>query len=142
MAPHPYSRFRLRIMQDFIRIFVLPTTVLTLGLKLAGLRLGLLVVPSYPVFVILCAVARDWYTQFTQRREAYRMGGRLAPQVKGKWPGNIDILFRIKNAAHNDYLCQGLLDLFHEYQSTTLNLRILGADLVRIFPVYRRTVWV
>ncbi|TCD71088.1 hypothetical protein EIP91_000180 [Steccherinum ochraceum] len=130
MAPHPYSRYRLRLLQDFIRILVVPSLLLSLSLRLSGVHLGLLAIPSYPACVVLSAFVRDWYARLAQRREAYQMGGRLAPIVKGKWPGNLDVLCRIKNAAHNDYLCQGFLDLFHEYQSTTLNLRILGADLM------------
>ena len=137
MAPHPFSRYRLRIMQDMVRIFVIPSLILTLTLRVAGTRLGLWSIPAYPTFVVLSAFVRDWYTQASRRREARRMGGRLAPTIKGKWPGNIDLMLRIRNAAHDDYLCQGFLDLFQEYQSTTLNLRILGADLVRTLPFYR-----
>ncbi|KAH8105405.1 cytochrome P450 [Cristinia sonorae] len=130
MPQHPFSRYRLRILQDFVRIFVFPILLLSLAFKATGIRLGLLAVPVHFAFIVLCAFARDWYGQLLQRQEAYKMGGRVVPQVKGKWPGNIDVMLRIKNAAHNDYLCQGFLDLFQEYQSTTLNLRILGADLM------------
>ncbi|THH32681.1 hypothetical protein EUX98_g1506 [Antrodiella citrinella] len=137
MPQHPYSHYRLRIAQDFIRILVVPNLMLSVVLKLADIHLGFLSIPAYLLCTIVAAFGRDWYDQITQRRAAYQVGGSLVPKVKGKWPGNLDILFRIKNAAHNDYLCQGFLDLFHEYQSTTLNLRILGADLVCTLSMHR-----
>ena len=34
------------------------------------------------------------YDNNVRKREAARLGAVLAPEVKGKWPGNIDVLFR------------------------------------------------
>lgn len=68
MAPHPFSRFRLRILQDMVRIFVIPSLMLALTLRVAGTRLGLWSIPVYPTFVVLSAFVRDWYTQASRRR--------------------------------------------------------------------------
>jgi hypothetical protein len=50
--------------------------------------------------------------------------------VVGKLPGNIDIMLRLVQARHDRYLLDGFFDLFHEYQTTTLNLRFLWQDKV------------
>lgn len=55
---------------------------------------------------------------------------RMIPHVVGKWPGNIDILLRMMKAFKTAYILDVYLDLFEEYQCTTLNTRILWVDQV------------
>ncbi|EEB95187.1 hypothetical protein MPER_05885 [Moniliophthora perniciosa FA553] len=38
-----------------------------------------------------------------QRREAASMGARFAPRIKGKWPGNLDVMARIVRKFMNGY---------------------------------------
>lgn len=45
---------------------------------------------TLPVYI----QARATYTHFMQSREARRLGAELVPQIKGKWPGNLDLLLR------------------------------------------------
>lgn len=38
------------------------------------------------------------------RRDAARLGAKLIPQEKGKWPANIDVTFAIAKAIDEDYV--------------------------------------
>ena len=51
-------------------------------------------------------------------------------RVKGKLPGNIDILVRLFANNNSGYLYDLFLELFDQCQSTTINLRIFGVDKV------------
>lgn len=51
-------------------------------------------------------------------------------RVKGKLPGNIDILVRLFANNDSGYLYDLFLELFDQCQSTTINLRIFGIDKV------------
>lgn len=51
-------------------------------------------------------------------------------RVKGKLPGNIDIIVRLFANNDSGYLYDLFLELFDQCQSTTINLRILGVDKV------------
>jgi len=50
--------------------------------------------------------------------------------VKGKLPGNIDLIIRNFANKRSGYVYDIFLEWFEEYQSTTINLRILGIDKV------------
>ena len=64
-------------------------------------------------------------------QDRYQMGAREIPRVVGKWPGNIDVLFKMMKAFKTSYILDVYLQLFEEYQCTTLNTRILWSDMVR-----------
>lgn len=51
-------------------------------------------------------------------------------RVKGKLPGNIDIVVRLFANNDSGYLYDLFLELFDQCQSTTINLRIFGLDKV------------
>ena len=53
-----------------------------------------------------------------------------AVSVKGKLPGNIDIVVRLFANNDSGYLYDLFLELFEQCQSTTINLRIFGLDKV------------
>jgi hypothetical protein len=55
--------------------------------------------------------------------------------VKGKLPGNIDLIIRALANQRNGYIHDIFLEWFEEYQSTTINLRLLGVDKVGPFPL-------
>lgn len=131
--PHPFSRYRLRLLGDFIRIIVVPSVVLKLFCILTDLRLGLLTLPSYAAFCFVVSYARNTHAYHAQERLARQMGGRLAPCVVGKWPGNLDVMLKMIKFSKTAYLGEFYYELFHQYQSTTLNLRLLWSDLVRPF---------
>jgi len=50
--------------------------------------------------------------------------------VKGKLPGNIDLIIRAFANQKSGYVHDTLLEWFEEYQSTTINLRLFGIDKV------------
>lgn len=130
MSEFDHSHVRLRFLQYTFRACVLPAALMAVVIKTTQIDLGYLTIPSYLASIFLVAVARILYTDYTQTREAQRMGAILIPRVVGKWPGNIDIVFRLFADLNSGYMQDVFLELFHEYQSTTLNLRIFWTDKV------------
>ena len=51
-------------------------------------------------------------------------------RVKGKLPGNIDLIVRAIATDWGGYIHDDLLEWFEECQSTTINVRLLGVDKV------------
>ena len=131
--PHPFSRYRLRLLGDFVRIIVVPSVALKCLCFLTRPRLGLLTVPCYIVFCAVVSYVRNTHAYRVQEREARRMGARLPPQVVGKWPGNMDIMFKMIRASKEAYLAEFYQELFNQYRSTTLNLRLMWSDTVSSF---------
>lgn len=128
--PHPFSRYRLRLFWDFVRIVVVPSaffaTILCTRRQLCWIAPF-----AWLAFLLVSGYVRQQYHGYKQRAEARRRGGRLPPEVVGKWPGNIDILIKVGRAARTRYPGTFYLSLFEEYKSTTLNLKLLWSDLVR-----------
>src|ERR1700761_8163573 len=91
---------------DFRRRFILHTVVPVLGLPLClplVLRsLGLLSATWWEMIllelmsVILWNTARVQWDNLRQQREAKRLGGRMVPRYKGRWPGNLDLLIKLQ----------------------------------------------
>ncbi|KZS91082.1 cytochrome P450 monooxygenase CYP63 [Sistotremastrum niveocremeum HHB9708] len=63
-----------------------------------------------------------------QAREAERLGAIEIPKVVGRWPGNLDIMIAAMKGIKERYLQEYLDSLFEEYQSDTINLRLLWGD--------------
>ncbi|KAJ7872727.1 cytochrome P450 monooxygenase pc-1 [Mycena leptocephala] len=59
-------------------------------------------------------VARSVATERYHARDAKRMGARLAPRVRGKWPGNLDFISKLLQAYEIGYLGDGLYELADE----------------------------
>lgn len=131
--PHPYSRYRIRFLQDLLRIVVVPSACFSFLLSTVNIRLGLLALPCHVVSIVVAACFRNWYYDYRDCRTARQMGARVAPVVNGKWPGNLDVLLKFKQATTSEYLGDFFLSLFEEYESTIINLRMLGANLVSSF---------
>lgn len=87
--------------------------------------------PWYILSVLICAGARILLSEAVNYREAKRLRAQPIPRVAGKWPGNVDVLFKMLRSVKTSYLVNSYLELFEEYQATTLNLRILWVDQVR-----------
>jgi hypothetical protein len=130
---HP-TRYRTRLLLDFTRGLLFPAAILTLALQLTGRQLGLLTVPCYALFILAWSSAKIQYADLVQSQQARQLGARPITRVVGRWPGNIDILLRMMQAAKTGYIFDVYLDLFKEYQCTTLNTRILCVDHVGIHP--------
>jgi len=142
MAYENNANFRLRIARDIFRLVFVPPLALFLSVHVAHIRLGWWAPAAYTLSIVLAAVARVQYTDMVQRREAKQLGARLIPRVVGKWPGNIDVMLKLKKGLRsNGYIYQPYLELFEEYQSTTLNTRFLWMDNVStITPLSRHPV--
>lgn len=127
---HPDSFYRVRLVKDFIRIVVAPCITLSLLLRITEAHLRPWGVLVYIIFIVTWGYARLQYTDWMQQREARRMGARPIPRVRGRWPGNLDIYLRLLKAYDTTYVGSFHLRLFEEYQTTTLNLRLLWQDFV------------
>lgn len=124
------SHYRLRLALDLWRIVVTPSLAFAVILRLTRWQHGWLSLPAYFAFITLWAVFKREWMLLSQRREAQQIGAAPIPCVLGKWPGNIDILLRMMRDFKNSYILDVYLNLFEEYQCTTLNLRILWTDTI------------
>lgn len=123
--------YRARFLLDIFRTIVVPIVSLFLVLSLTHVRLGLLAFPAHLLGIISWAALRVTCSNLAQDREAKQLGCKQIPRVVGKWPGNIDILLRMMQAFKTSYVLDVYLQLFEEYQCTTLNTRIFWVDNVR-----------
>lgn len=132
MNPHQY---RTRFLLDISKIFIVPSILLSICLRLATIDLGLSRIPSYILFSVFIFAARVQLDTLKKRRDAYQFNARPIPCVVGKWPGNVDIMLKMLKAFKAAYIQEVYLSLFEEYQCTTLNLRVLWSDQVRHYPL-------
>ena len=129
------ANYRARLFLDFFQTLILPTVLLSLTFSVFRCRPGLFSIPLHLLFIISWVMVRGAYSELRQDREAKSLGAKPIPRVVGNWPGNIDILFTMMSAFNTSYVLDVYLQLFEEYQCTTLNLRILWRDNVRAFPI-------
>ena len=59
-----------------------------------------------------------------------QLNDTLDTRVKGKLPGNIDLVIRGFANERSGYIHDIFMEWFEEHKSTTINLRILGVDRV------------
>lgn len=122
--------YRVRLLCDLFWTLLLPVLVLFLVLSQRQYRLGVLSLPAHVAFIFLWGTTRNLYRRSMQEREARLLGARLIPCVVGKWPGNIDVLLNMIRAFKSSYVLDVYLQLFEEYQCTTINTRILWSDAI------------
>jgi hypothetical protein len=123
--------YRKRILISLARGLLAPPLLISLVLRLVRrsasfwlyLSLALL---SIPIFVGV----RSHYTVWAQDREAARLGAQPITRVRGRWPGNLDIVLRMLKLSESGHVLQGFADLFAEYGCTTLNTRFFWDDQV------------
>ncbi|CAE6433878.1 unnamed protein product, partial [Rhizoctonia solani] len=123
---------RLVWLTSLARFIGYPACVLTAALRLAGpkrlvdssLLLGALYVISVPIFWGFRNTIRD----VMRAREAKRLGARIVPKVKGKWPGNIDLLIKLVGSLQSGYVAEVWDELAKEY-GNTFNMRLLWDDM-------------
>ena len=85
---------------------------------------------------ILYISAKIWWHSLSTAAEARRLGATVVPKVKGKLPGNIDVLWDMARYWADDYVGQGATELSKQY-GNTFNLYILWEDWVsRCFIPY------
>ncbi|KAF9265059.1 cytochrome P450 [Marasmius fiardii PR-910] len=121
--------YRTRLALDFLRLIILPSLLLSTFLRLSSIPLSwLLTPPVHPLFILAFAWCKGQVTRFIQARARHQLGAREVPCVAGKWPGNLDILLKMMKSFGRSYIMDVYLELFEEYQCTTLNTRILWSD--------------
>ncbi|KAH7886740.1 cytochrome P450 monooxygenase CYP63 [Phlebopus sp. FC_14] len=130
MAHSDAGNFRLRTAKDILRLLVAPPLVLLLWTRISCIQLGWWSSLAYPFSIVLATVVRVQYSDMAQAREAKQLGARLIPRVVGRWPGNIDVMLKLRNAFASSYIYNPYLELFEEYQCTTLNTRFLWMDSI------------
>lgn len=86
----------------------------------------------YAGSILLLAAVRILYDDMLQRRTARKMGAIPVPRVRGRWPGNIDVLLYILEEFETGYVLQSFQNLLDQHGVKTLNLRLLWSDLVRM----------
>jgi hypothetical protein len=128
-----HTNFRLRILKDIFQALIIPPALVSLCHRALNVRLGWWSIPAYLLGIALAASIRVQYSDFVQAREARQLGARPIPRVVGKWPGNIDVMLKLKKALASRYIYEPYLELFEEYQCTTLNTRFLWVDNVGNF---------
>jgi hypothetical protein len=127
------ANYRARLLLFLFHTFVVPTVVLSFVFFIFRYSPGLFSIPLHLISIISWVAIRGAYSESWHNRQAKSLGAKPIPRVVGKWPGNIDILFTMMRAFTTSYVLDVYLQLFEEYQCTTLNLRILWCDNVRTF---------
>ncbi|KAJ7159959.1 cytochrome P450 monooxygenase CYP63 [Mycena crocata] len=121
--------YRVRLLSDICRAVVLPCASLWVTLRFLGVHLGtVLSIPAYIACLFVWAVVKGVLANLAHAKAAQQFGAQPVRQVMGKWPGNIDVLLRMMKAFKTSYVLDVYLQLFEEYQCTTLNTRILWLD--------------
>ncbi|KAJ7220117.1 cytochrome P450 monooxygenase pc-1 [Mycena pura] len=91
------------------------STLAALGLSAAGL--------------LVLAAGKVATTTLYYHLQAKAAGARLAPTVKGKWPGNVDVLKNLLQGLKFGYLGDGLYEMTDVY-GPVFNLRLLWSDAI------------
>jgi len=123
-----HANYRFRILKDILQALVVPPVLVSLCCRTLNLWFGWWSIPAHLLAIPLAVFIRVQYSDFVQARQARQLGARPIPRVVGKWPGNIDVMLKLKKGLASQYICEPFLDLFEEYQCTTLNTRFLWVD--------------
>lgn len=123
--------YRKRILISFARALIVPPLLTSLALHLICRPVSLFIYLPLALLSIPIAIGlRSQYTLWSQDSEAARMGAKPITRVRGRWPGNLDIVLRLLKSFESGYVLQGFADLFAEYGCTTLNTRFFWDDQV------------
>ncbi|KAF8581493.1 cytochrome P450 [Ramaria rubella] len=124
--------YRTRFLLDLARVFLVPPIITTLILRVV--RPSLLQTWLTPIIATLAIpfvfTLRTLWTSNRHASAARRLGALPIPVVRGSWPGNIDVLKRLLHGWRNGYINETLREFFEEYQSPTINVRILWVDQI------------
>ena len=123
--------WRTRFLLDSLRVFFLPPLILRAALTIAhiNVRSGLSAI-LYLSSVALYINLYDRYCHWYSKREATKRGARPIPIARGKWIGNIDLLFRLMQTPHNACIGQLTHEIMLEHKTNTINIRPLWSDLI------------
>ncbi|OCH88847.1 cytochrome P450 monooxygenase CYP63 [Obba rivulosa] len=92
---------------------------------------------SVPATAALCAgTLALWfallpaYNLWSSGRYAAQHSAEGVPRVKGRWPGNIDVMLKLAKDLRAGYVLQAFDELLDEYGTDTLNTRIMWKDTI------------
>ncbi|KAL6301016.1 cytochrome P450 [Sparassis latifolia] len=119
------TRFFLGLLESLFPPFI--TTYILLSVARHA-RFDALAVVIYVLSPCVWISLKAWYTTWTNDRRARQLGARIIPRARGKWPGNIDIMFRFARDLRHGYVLESMGNLLDEYGCDTLNTRILWKD--------------
>ncbi|KAG6918740.1 hypothetical protein DXG01_012225, partial [Tephrocybe rancida] len=88
-----------------------------------------LVVSGSALLVPTISVFRTIYKGFDDRRQAAKLGARLARIIRGKSIGNVDILSTMQRFWETGYIADGLID-YVAGSDPVANVRILWSDMI------------
>ncbi|KAJ7510439.1 cytochrome P450, partial [Mycena galericulata] len=119
------------------RNLLLPTVTILLARQIANAKLGLAIsawtaLGASAGGVVALAVVRIVITGVYQGLHAKSLGARLPPRVRGKWPGNIDVLRYLLAIYETGYLGDGFYGLVDSL-GPVFNLRLLW--ITHVFTV-------
>ncbi|KAI6119970.1 cytochrome P450 [Pisolithus croceorrhizus] len=83
---------------------------------------------AYLLPIPLALTCSVLYTYLRDKREAARRGAVLAPQLKSRWPGGLDIIFAGAQRIHKGHI---VLDQYCREYGPVVNIRVMFED--RIF---------
>ncbi|KAF8314506.1 cytochrome P450 monooxygenase CYP63 [Clavulina sp. PMI_390] len=90
---------------------------------------------TYHVLLYLLATPIYWtvriqYGDWANQKVAKRLGAVVAPEARGKWPGNLDVLLRVAKIKQTSYASTEMDALFDEFGPDvhTVNFRVLWQD--------------
>ncbi|KAF8314507.1 cytochrome P450 [Clavulina sp. PMI_390] len=124
--------YRVYVAVVFLNLLVPPFLLAAL---VSRLLLPLDSVKIFRVLLYLLATPTYWtvrikYGDWANRREAKKLGAVMAPEVHGKWPGNLDTLMIFAKSRKSGYAAASIQELFDSFGDDvhTINLRILWQD--------------
>lgn len=88
-----YANYRLVFLVMVLKAVVPPLAIAAIICKIASWRHS-----SYTILTYVLATPIHWtiriqYDSYVKQRDAARRGAILVPEVKGKWIGNVDLIF-------------------------------------------------
>ncbi|EMD41297.1 hypothetical protein CERSUDRAFT_109895 [Gelatoporia subvermispora B] len=70
------------------------------------------------------------YNLWRGERYAAQQHAESIPRVKGRWPGNIDVMLKLTKDLRAGYVLQAFNELLDEHGTDTLNTRIMWKDTI------------
>ncbi|KAJ7656517.1 cytochrome P450 monooxygenase CYP63 [Mycena polygramma] len=123
--------YRRRLLVSLVKTLLLPPllslTILCLILKYP---LNISSVAASALAIPLTISARSQLSLWNHDKAAKSLNATVIPRVKGRWPGNLDIAIRVSKSFREDYVFKIFADLFDEYGTTTLNMRLFWDDTI------------
>jgi len=125
---------RRALLFNLARFVGLPVLLTHLILRFAGfcstswlhtVAVGIVYITSVPLFWSV----RNVVTMRLQDREARRLGARPIPRIKGKWPGNVDVLVDMFTTMQRGYIGEWVQKMALIY-GPTFNTRVFWQDVI------------